>query len=133
MIWDDMKLQILFAIILIPVSLLAQSESQHVDAAIERLRFNSYSSVRNYETSISTRLVDALKKTSKFNTRKPEVYVRIFIAADGVLSWQKIERSSGDRMFELAVLQAVEMVNKNPIPTPNGKAMVRYYLFKPLK
>ena len=75
----------------------------------------------NYKDYIQSRLEDALKVTSFYTTIKPEVVVRLYIATDGKLSKMKIERSSGDSAFEIAVRRAIELASDKFPPPPNHK------------
>ena len=75
----------------------------------------------DYSAYIKSRLEDALKVTSFYTTKKPEVVVRLYIAADGRLAKMKIERSSGDAAFELAVRRAIELASDKFPPPPNHK------------
>ena len=123
-----------------------KAESQHEDAAIERLRRKTSSSGKgragmpaaggteagsSYEAFIKSRLEDALKRTILYSTKKPEIMVRLVIAVDGRITRQKIERSSGDRTFELAVLRAIEIASEKFPPPPNHKVFEAGFIFKP--
>jgi len=68
---------------------------------------------------IKSRLVDALKVTISYKTKKPRVNVSLFIAADGKLSQMKILESSGDAAFELAVMRAIDLANQK-FTAPQG-------------
>lgn len=84
-----------------------------------------------YEDYIKSRLEDALKKTSSYSTKNPVVVVRLTIGINGQISRQKIERSSGDHTFELAVLRAIEMVGETLNPPPNHRVFESGFIFKP--
>lgn len=84
-----------------------------------------------YADYIKSRLEDALKVTSSYTTRNPEVSVRLTIAADGRLLRMKIERSSGDATFELAVRRAIDLASEKFIATPNRAVFENGFVFKP--
>lgn len=72
-----------------------------------------------YVDLIHSRLEEALKGTSFYTTKKPEVLVRLTIAADGKLLSAKMERSSGDVAFEKSVMRAIELASKKFKEPPN--------------
>jgi colicin import membrane protein len=84
-----------------------------------------------YADFIKSRLEDALKVTSYSTTNKPEVAVRLTIAEDGSLLRMKIERSSGDAAFELAVRRAIDLASKKFTAPPNRAVFENGFLFKP--
>ncbi|GAC1471770.1 MAG: hypothetical protein PVSMB11_07420 [Desulfuromonadaceae bacterium] len=84
-----------------------------------------------YADFIKSRLEDALKVTSYSTTQKPEVAVRLTIAEDGKLLRMKIERSSGDAAFELAVRRAIELASEKFTAPPNRAVFENGFLFKP--
>lgn len=123
-----------------------KSEAQRQEATFERLRRRvaATGSGRSgmpggtgteagsrYEDYIKSRLEDALKRTSSFSTANPVVIVRLTIGVNGRIIRQKLERSSGDRTFELAVLRAIEIVGETLTPPPNHKVFESGFIFKP--
>jgi TonB family protein len=84
-----------------------------------------------YADFIKSRLEDALKVTSYSTTKKPEVAVRLTISADGRLLRMKIERSSGDAAFELAVRRAIDLASEKFTAPPNRAVFENGFLFKP--
>ena len=84
-----------------------------------------------YGDFIKSRLEDALKVTSSYTTKKPEVAVRLTIAADGKLLRIKIERSSGDATFELAVRRAIDLASEKFTAPPNRMVFENGFVFKP--
>ena len=85
----------------------------------------------DYGAYIKSRLEDALEKTASYTSRNPEVLVRLFIAADGKVTRQKIERSSGDRSFELSVLRAIDLAAEKFPPPPGRAPYEGSFIFKP--
>ncbi len=84
-----------------------------------------------YADYIKSRLEDALKVTSSYTTKNPEVSVRLTITADGRLSRVKVERSSGDAAFELAVRRAIDLASEKFTAPPNRIAFENGFVFKP--
>ena len=85
----------------------------------------------SYADYIKSRLEDALKVTSFYTTQKPEVTVRLTIGADGRLLRMKIERSSGDAAFELAVRRAIDLASEKFTVPPNRTIFENGFVFKP--
>jgi TonB family protein len=84
-----------------------------------------------YGDYIKSRLEDALKVTSSYSTKNPEVVVRLTIAPDGRLSGVKIERSSGDATFELAVRRAIDLASAKFTAPPGRNVYENGFVFKP--
>jgi len=84
-----------------------------------------------YGDFIKSRLEDALKVTSYSTTKNPEVAVRLAISAEGRLLRMKIERSSGDAAFELAVRRAIDLASEKFTAPPNHTVFENGFLFKP--
>ncbi len=84
-----------------------------------------------YPSYIQSRLKDAFVSTIAFQSKAPEVMVRISIARNGRLAGYRIERSSGDPLFEAAVARAIAKAGKTFPPPPDGKAFEQSYLFRP--
>ncbi len=85
----------------------------------------------NYGDFIKSRLEDALKVTSSYSTKSPEVVVRLTITAEGKLSRMKIERSSGDAIFEMAVRRAIDLASEKFVAPPNRTVFENGFIFKP--
>ncbi len=84
-----------------------------------------------YGDYIKSRLEDALKVTSSYTTKNPEVVVRLTIGADGKLMSMKIERSSGDAAFELSVRRAIDLASEKFTAPPNRSVFENGFVFKP--
>ena len=84
-----------------------------------------------YADFIKSRLEDALKVTSYYTTKNPEVAVRMTISQEGRLLRMKIERSSGDAAFELAVRRAIDLASEKFTPPPGHVIFENGFLFKP--
>lgn len=84
-----------------------------------------------YVDYIKSRLEDALKITSSYSSRKPEIAVRLTIGADGRLVRMKVERSSGDATFELAVRRAIDLASEKFTAPPNNVVFENGFVFRP--
>lgn len=84
-----------------------------------------------YGDYIKSRLEDALKVTSYSTTKNPEVAVRLTVSGDGKLMRMKIERSSGDAAFELAVRRAIDLASDKFTVPPNRAVFENGFLFRP--
>lgn len=85
----------------------------------------------DYTAYVQSRLKDAFRETISFSGKNPEVFVRLFIDANGKLARRKVERSSGDRAFELSVQRAIDMASSKFTPPPNNKIFEGVFVFKP--
>ena len=85
----------------------------------------------SYPDFIKSRLEDALRVTSSYSTKSPEVVVRLTITAEGKLSRVKIERSSGDAIFEMAVRRAIDLASEKFVAPPNRTVYENGFVFKP--
>lgn len=85
----------------------------------------------DYTAYIQSRLKDAFRETISYSSKSPEVAVRLFIDTDGKISRRKVERSSGDRAFEISVLRAIEIAGERFTPPPNHKIFEGVFVFKP--
>lgn len=121
-------------------------ESRREEAVLERLRnkvkaagspksgmpgASGTEAGSRYADYIKSRLEDALKVTSRYSTKNPEVAVRLTISAEGKLSRIRIERSSGDATFELAVRRAIDMASEKFTAPPNRAVFENGFVFKP--
>jgi colicin import membrane protein len=126
--------------------LVSNQEARREEAVIDRLR-NKVKAVGSskvgsptaggtesgsrYVDYIKSRLEDALKVTNSYTTKSPEVAVRLTIAGDGKLSRMKVERSSGDTAFELAVRRAIDLASEKFTAPPNHTVFESGFVFKP--
>jgi colicin import membrane protein len=85
----------------------------------------------DYAAYIQSRLRDSFAVTIAWQTKKPLVAVRLHIDAKGALTSYKIEKSTGDVVFEDAVYRAVQLAKKNFPPPPGGKEFSYGFVFKP--
>lgn len=123
-----------------------ENESRHEAAALDALRKRKTGSGKgqagmpgatgkeagsDYSSYVQSRLKDAFKSTIAFQSKAPEVRVRLTINRAGRIARQRIEYSSGDRLFEDAVLQAIAKAEKSFTPPPGGQDFEYGFVFKP--
>lgn len=125
-----------------------RAEARNEESAIENLRrkvasggngragmpnANGSEAGSRYEDYIKSRLEDALRKTSSYSSSNPFVYIRLTIAVNGQLTQKRIEKSSGDHTFEMAVMRAINLFGETPYPPPDHRTFEHDFLFKPRK
>ncbi|MDO9068066.1 MAG: energy transducer TonB [Deltaproteobacteria bacterium] len=123
-----------------------KSEARRQEAIMERLRSKLVTSGSgrsgmpsatgkeagsDYTAYIQSRLKDAFRETISFTSKNPEIFVRLFIDSNGKLTRRKLERSSGDRAFELSVQRAIDMASEKFPPTTDKKIFEGVFVFKP--
>jgi TonB family protein len=123
-----------------------KAASQQEEAALEQLRkkLKATGSGRagmptgsgseagsDYTAYVQSRLKDAFYQTITYSSKNPEVAVRLYIDTDGKVIRQKIEKTTGDPTFELAVLRAIEKAGDKLVPPPNRKVFEGAFIFKP--
>lgn len=122
------------------------TEARHEEAVMERLRSRAKTpgsgragmpaasgteQGSDYTAYIQSRLKDAFADTISYSSKNPEMVVRLFIDAGGKVTRNVVERSSGDRAFELAVLRAIDMASEKFLPPPAKKQFEGVFVFKP--
>lgn len=85
----------------------------------------------DYAAYLQSRLKDSFALTIAWQAKKPLVAVRLTVDARGNLTSYKIEKSTGDVIFEDAVHRAVQLAKKNFPPPPGGKEFSYGFVFKP--
>jgi len=85
----------------------------------------------DYASYLHSRLQDAFRSTIAYQSKNPQVVVRLTIARNGRLLRYRIERSSGDRIFEASVIETITRAEKTFPPPPGGKEFEQGFLFKP--
>jgi colicin import membrane protein len=85
----------------------------------------------DYGSYIQSRLRDAFEKTISSSGRTPMVVVRLTISRSGKVIGYRIERSTGDKIFEDSVSRAVYLAEENFPPPPGGKEFQQGFIFKP--
>lgn len=85
----------------------------------------------DYASYIRSRLTDAFSTTIAYQSKNPEVMVRITIGKTGRVTGLRFEKSSKDRIFEDCVRRAITKAEQT-FPPPPGGAMFDYsYRFAP--
>ena len=85
----------------------------------------------DYAAYLQSRLRESFSQTIAWQSKKPMVVVRLTLDPKGVLISYKIEKSSGDPIFEDAVSRAVQLARKNFQPPPGGKEFSFGFVFRP--
>ncbi len=87
----------------------------------------------DYASYIRSRLTDAFRTTISFQSKNPEVVVRLTIDRFGRVAGIKLERSTKDRIFEDAVRNAIAKAEQNFVPPPGGGKFEYSFRFYPEK
>jgi colicin import membrane protein len=85
----------------------------------------------DYTAYVQSRLKDALNQTNDYDSNNPMVYVHLYIGTDGKVIRQKLEQSTGDKRFELAVQRAIDKAGDKLVPPPNHKVFEGRFRFRP--
>jgi colicin import membrane protein len=85
----------------------------------------------DYASYLQSRLRDAFRATIAYQGKSPEVVIKLTIDAGGKIARQRIERSSGDRIFEESVMKAVARAEKTFTPPPGGGEFEYGFIFRP--
>jgi colicin import membrane protein len=123
-----------------------EAETRHASAALDALRKRvavgdkgqagmpgaaGTEAGSDYASYIQSRLRDAFKTTIAYASKVPEVTVRLTIGRNGRVIKSRIERSSGDPLFEDAVLKAIGKAEKSFPPPPGSGEFEHGFVFKP--
>lgn len=76
-------------------------------------------------------LSKAFRETITYQSVAPETAVRIIIDGKGRLIGTRIDRRSGDRLFDDAVLRAIGKVARTLRPPPDGRVYEHGFVFRP--
>ncbi len=85
----------------------------------------------DYASYIQSRLTDAFQSTIAHQSKAPEMVVKLTIDAGGHIIRKRIERSSGDRIFDESVFKAIDRAEKTFVPPPGGGEFEYGFIFKP--
>jgi len=122
------------------------AEARQEEAAIDRLRRKSKTTGSgragmpsgsgsetgsDYTAFVQSRLKDALNQTNDYGSSNPMVYVHLYIGVNGRVIRQKIDQSTGDKRFELAVQRAIEIAGDKLVPPPSHKVFEGRFRFRP--
>lgn len=84
----------------------------------------------DYASYLQSRLKDALKEVMVTQTKAPVVTATITVSPDGRIDY-RVEKPSGDPLFDEAVQRAVALAGKTLVPPPNGVQFKRPFRFRP--
>jgi len=85
----------------------------------------------DYTAYLHSRLKDAFRETISYQTKNPYAMVRLTIDGDGRIIRTRIEKSSGDKVFELSVTRAITLAEQTIVPPPNRAVYEGAFVFKP--
>jgi len=85
----------------------------------------------DYPSYLQSRLKDALKEVMVSQTKSPQVIATITVAPDGRISEFRVDKGSGDPLFDDAVHRAVTLAGKSLVPPPGGSQFKRMFRFRP--
>ena len=85
----------------------------------------------DYASFIRSRLEDAFRATIAFQSRKPEVLVKLTISRHGRVVRQQIVKSTRDRIFEDSVARAIVNAEQHLRPPPSGSQFEIIVKFSP--
>ena len=85
----------------------------------------------DYASYIKSRLQDEFKSTIAYQSKNPEVYVKLVISPSGRIIRQHIVKSSKDKVFEDSVFRAIVKAERNFRPPPSGNQFEITVRFSP--
>lgn len=121
------------------------TEARHESAALDALRKRVAMGGRpvgmptgtgreagsDYASYIRSRLVDAFKTTIAYQSKAPQVVVVLTIDKSGRIVRRRIQRTTGDRLFEDSVNLAIAKAEKDFKPPPGGGTFEYGFIFSP--
>ena len=85
----------------------------------------------DYTAYLHSRLKDAFRETISYQSTAPFVVVRLTISGDGRVMRSRIEKSSGDQIFERAVQRAIDLAEQRIVPPPGRSTYEGTFVFRP--
>jgi len=85
----------------------------------------------DYTAYLHSRLKDAFRDTISYQSTNPFVMVRLTIDGEGRIIRTRVEKSSGDKVFELSVTRAITLAEQTIVPPPNRSVYEGAFVFKP--
>jgi colicin import membrane protein len=85
----------------------------------------------DYGAYIQSRLKDALATTIVYQSKAPEAAVRLYIDKKGKLTRYVMEKPSADKLFNDAVIRAIEKAKPHFPPPPTAAAFDKLFVFSP--
>lgn len=120
-----------------------QAEEKQLAGALERLK-NRGSGGRvgmpgakgteagsDYASYVQSRLKDAFREVMAAQSKSPQVIATITIGPDGRIAEYRVEKASGDPIFDDAVARAVTLAGRSLKPPPGGGQFKRVFRFRP--
>lgn len=84
----------------------------------------------DYASYIQSRLKDAFNDSVAYQSRNPEVVVKLRINRFGKVIGYKIEQSTRDKLFESSVARAISIAGENFPPPPAGEDFEHGFIFR---
>jgi len=85
----------------------------------------------DYSSYLQSRLKDAFSEVMASQTKSPQVIATITVGPDGRISEYRVEKHSGDPLFDDAVARAVAIAGRSLKPPPGGGRFKRVFRFRP--
>ena len=85
----------------------------------------------DYASYIRSRLEDEFRATISFQSKNPEVYIKLAISPYGRIVRQQIVKSTRDKVFEDSVFRAITNAEQHLRPPPSGKPFETVVKFSP--
>jgi len=85
----------------------------------------------DYTAYLHSRLKDAFRETISYQSKAPFVMMRLTIDGNGKIIRSRVEKSSGDKVFELSVTRAVALAEQTIVPPPGRTVYEGAFVFKP--
>jgi len=85
----------------------------------------------DYASYVQSRLADAFAKVIVTQSKSPKVFITLTIGADGRIADSRVDRTSGDPLFDDAVARAITLAGRSLKPPPEGRLFKRGFVFEP--
>lgn len=85
----------------------------------------------DYSSYLQSRLKDAFSQVMTSQTKSPQVMATIVVGVDGRIAEFRVEKASGDPLFDDAVARAVTIAGRSLKPPPGGAQFRRVFRFRP--
>lgn len=86
----------------------------------------------SYGSYVQSRLKDAFASVMTAQSKSPQLLATITVGSDGRIADYRVDKSSGDPIFDEAVARAVALVKKNGLPPPPGGGQYKgVFRFRP--
>lgn len=85
----------------------------------------------DYSSYLQSRLKDAFSQVMVSQTKSPQVVASVTVGPDGRITEYRVEKPSGDPLFDDAVARAVAIAGRSLKPPPGGGQFKRVFRFRP--